>query len=145
MFQFNFLTSEFYEDYAHCPEIEKKETRPYIQIIMDCDGIEFAIPLRSNIKHMHVLWTDKENKCGLDFSKAVVITKPEYINHSTSVYIRENEFNQLRGKEFLAKEKLKKYIRDYKKAKSKLDIKRNELLCKLSTLQYFEEELIDLL
>ena len=35
--------------------------------------MQYAVPLRSDIHHPHVLWTDKENNCGVDFSKAVVI------------------------------------------------------------------------
>ena len=37
------------------------------------NNVLFAIPLRSHINHPFVLWTDKENHCGLDFSKAVKI------------------------------------------------------------------------
>ena len=53
--------------------MEQKDNRPYIQVYVEIDGVQFAIPLRSEIHHPHVLWTDKANHCGVDFSKAVVI------------------------------------------------------------------------
>ena len=54
-----FLTQNFYTDYAHCPEIEKKDTRPYVRVQIQIDGVLWAIPLRSHISHEHVSWTDK--------------------------------------------------------------------------------------
>jgi len=62
-----FLTNDFYDDYKNCPEIEQKLLRPYIQIQVLINNQYFAIPLRSNIKHPYVLWTNKQEKCGVDF------------------------------------------------------------------------------
>lgn len=140
MLEFSFLTDEFYADYKECSEIEQKDTRPYIRIGIEIGGVLFGIPLRSNINHPHVLWTDKENHCGVDFSKAVVITDPQrYINTVDKPYIRPNEFNSLRGKEYQIKEKMKRYIQKYKDAKKRPMIPRNRMLLQCSTLQYFEE------
>lgn len=142
MLQFMFLSDKFYKDYAECPEIEQKQKRPYIQIKVIVDGVLFGVPLRSSINHPYVLWTDKANRCGVDFSKAVVIADPyNYIDKTTSPYIRPNEFNALRGKEHIIQEKLKKYIDSYKKAKKRPDLARNKMLLTYSTLQYFEEYL----
>ena len=55
-----FLTQQFYDDYSHCTEIEKKKTRPYVQIYVQVNGIDFAVPLRSNITHKYAFWTDKK-------------------------------------------------------------------------------------
>lgn len=140
MLDFSFLTDDFYNDYKSCAEIEKKKTRPYIRIAIEVDGVLFGIPLRSNINHPHVLWTDKDNRCGVDFSKAVVITDPNrYIDTKASPYIRPNEFKELKGKEHVVQEKMRKYIIKYKDAKQNLSIPRNRMLVKCSTLQYFEE------
>lgn len=108
-----------------------------VKIVLN--GVLFGVPLRSNIKHPHVLWTDKENHCGVDFSKAVVLSDPDYIDTSKKPYIRPNEFKSLKGKEFIIQTKLKKYIEDYKNAKEHQEIPRNQLLVRYSTLQYFEE------
>lgn len=80
--RFVFLSADFYQRYplSQYPEIEQKKTRPYIQVYIEINGIKFAIPLRSDIHHPHVLWTDKRNHCGVDFSKAVVITDEKYID-----------------------------------------------------------------
>ena len=72
MNRFVFLSAKFYKDYPQVkyPEIEQKQMRPYIQVLIDIFDNTFAVPLRSNINHPYVFWTDKSNKCGLDFSKA---------------------------------------------------------------------------
>lgn len=135
---FIFLSQSFYSTYSQCPEIEQKPTRPYIRVSVRIGSTVFAVPLRSNISHIYVLWTDKENKCGLDFSKTVVLVDPSYIDNTRVPYIRQNEFDALRGKEQLIMQRLLQYIRTYKKAKSRLDVPRNRQLCQYSTLQYFE-------
>lgn len=121
--------------------MEQKHNRPYIQVYVEIEGIQYANPLRSDIHHPHVLWTDKKNHCGVDFSKAVVITDEKYIDSSTDPHIRQDEFDALRGKDYKIKTKMKKYIEDYKMAKSDLSNPRNQQLVKYSTLQYFEAEL----
>ena len=134
------MSDYFYEVFPHdiYPEIEQKKQRPYIQVVTLINDVRFAIPLRSNINHPHVLWTDKKNKCGLDFSKAVVIVEDKYIDLSKKPYIRVNEFNSLRGKDYRIKQKMIKYIEKYKEAKGKNDDLNRSLVDK-STLQYFEQ------
>ncbi len=137
-----FLTQKFYDDYKNCPEIEQKIDRPYIQVCIKINDYLFAVPLRSHITHKYVLWSDKENSCGLDFSKAVLLLKPdEYIDFTRSPYIRPNEFIALKGKEHIAEQKLLSFIKKYKKAKTKIQFPENKLICEYSTLQYFEEYL----
>ena len=141
--RFIFLSEKFYNTYpsAKYPEMEQKKNRPYIQVYVEIDGVQFAIPLRSDIHHPHVLWTDKANHCGVDFSKAVVITDDSYIDFSTEPHLRLKEFDALRGKDFKIKMKMEKYIADYKKAKQDLSQSVNQMLVKYSTLQYFEKEI----
>lgn len=141
--RFVFLTDEFYKAYPSelYPEIEQKHNRPYVQVYVKINGVQYAIPLRSDIHHPHVLWTDKQNHCGVDFSKAVVITDDKYIDMLTEPHIRENEFNALRGKDYKIRVKMEKYIEEYKKAKQDLNKKHYQNLVKYSTLQYFEKEI----
>ncbi|MBQ4549768.1 MAG: hypothetical protein IJA49_01555 [Oscillospiraceae bacterium] len=137
-----FLTDAFYKRYSDCYEIEQKDTRPYIRIEVELNGVTWAIPMRSNINHPHVIWTDKPNHCGIDFSKAVVVEKPNQYISSAKPHIRENEFKVLKQiSEHRIKQRLEKYIRDYQKAKENPDIPRNERLLECSTLQYFEDYL----
>ena len=137
-----FLTDAFYKDYPNekYGEIEKKTNRPYIRIQIMVGGVLWGIPMRSNISHSHAIWTDKENHCGLDLTKAVVIVKPAKYIASETPRIRDNEFKVLkRLDEYTVSQKMQKYIRDYKNAKKALKVKRNRDLVSCSTLQYFEE------
>lgn len=136
---FVFLSAKFYSDYANCAEIEKKEIRPYTQVYTAIGGYIFAIPLRSHIYHPYVLWTNKKDHCGLDFSKAVIILRPDYIDNSRKPHVRQEEFESLRGKEYIIKQKMIKYINDYIKAKQRPEIDRNFKLFSFSTMQYFEQ------
>lgn len=142
MLKFIFLSQQFYNDYKNCCEIEQKQNRPYAMVLATINNIDFAIPLRSHIKHDNVLWTDKANNCGLDFSKAVVIVdKLKYINYSIVPFIRQNEFNSLKGKEYIVKTKMESYLNKYIKSYNKQEIIRNKMFCSFSTLQYFHKEL----
>lgn len=87
-----------------------------------------------------MLWTEKENRSGLDFSKTVVIEDLNFIE-ARKPYIRKREFDSLRGKEYIVRAKLLKYISDYRRAKAETNIPRNALLCKCSALQYFDKYL----
>lgn len=116
--------------------------RPYVCIHVVVDGVLWAIPLRSHISHEYVIWTDKENGCGIDFSKAVAISKPnEYIS-SKKPYIRPNEFAVLkRINKHTVVQKMQQYMKAYLDAKKHPEIARNKQLLEFSTLQYFEEYL----
>jgi len=136
-----FLTDQFYADYMHCSEIEQKKDRPYVQVYIKVDGIDFAIPLKSNIKHTYVFWTDKQNRCGIDFSKAVIIEDKKYIDTTGKPYIRPNEFKALLGRERDIEQGLLGYIEKYKEAKSFPNRHKSVKLLQYSTLQYFEKYL----
>jgi protein AbiQ len=137
-----FLTSQFFQEYNNTdyPEIEQKADRPYIMIRININGIDFAIPLRSGISHNNALWTNKPNKCGVDYSKAVIIPDASYID-GKAPHIRPDEFKALLGKDYLLKTGFEKYIEDYKEAYKNQHIDRNRTLCKYSTLQYYHKEI----
>ena len=141
--KFNFLTKEFFDKYKECLELEKKENRPYAcTTLINCLGMTFAVPLRSNIQHEYALFTNKEKTKGLDLSKAVVINDYEkFVDTVTKVYISDDEYKVLLGKENFLSKKLETYIKKYKKALKNPDIKKNSILLKYSTLQYFHKEL----
>lgn len=135
-----FLTQDFYKAYAHCSEIEQKDTRPYVRIQIQINGILWAIPLRSHIRHNHVIWTDKDNQCGIDLSKAVVIEKPDKYISSTQPYIRPEEFKIIKQlDDYWVAKKFQQYIKEYNKAKKCPENPRNKQLLQCSTLQYFEQ------
>lgn len=137
-----FLTRDFYNDYplSKYEQIERKLERPYAQANVTIKNLHFAIPLRSNITHPHVFWTDKKNKCGVDFSKAVLILDvAKYINTTTKVFLRPHEFRKLKGKEFRITQMMSDFIETYKSARLNPNDRINQMICKYSTLQYFEE------
>ncbi len=138
-----FLTDEFYKDYANCPELEKKRTRPFAQIcLISYDDLTFAIPIRSHIKHKYAFFTNKEKTKGLDLSKSIVINDlNKYVNIKLIAYIDMEEFSIIEHQEEKIKIKLESYIKKYKKALKHQKDNKNKLLCKMSTLQYFHKEL----
>jgi len=135
-----FLSSKFYSDYSNCPELEQKQDRPYIMLLIKIDNLTFALPLRSNIKHKYAYFSDKVNNCGADFSKAVVISKPEYIDTRRIPRIRQNEYKALENKDYVIALKFKRYLDDYKKA-CLVNANRMQYKFAYCTLQYFHKEL----
>lgn len=143
MIRFAFLSDTFFEDYpaSRCPEIEQKRNRPYVVVFISVGERTFAIPMRSHIRHPHAFLTDKVNRCGVDYTKAVVIAdEARYIDPVNQPHIRSNEFDALRGKEYRIQCGMQKYIEKYKKAKQS-EKETDKLLVRCSTLQYFEEYL----
>jgi protein AbiQ len=137
-----FLTEKFYAAYCDCPEIEQKDTRPYIRVQVLVNNVLWAIPLRSHIRHNYAIWTDKEKGCGLDFSKAVVVEKPDEYISGDKPYVRPEEFKVIkRIDNYTVTRKLQQYIKTYKDAKDHLEINRNKQIVRCSTLQYFEKYL----
>lgn len=137
-----FLTDAFYKAYPNSKysEIEQKTDRPYIRVQVMVNGVLWGIPMRSHISHSYAVWTDEENGCGLDLTKAVVITKPAKYISGVTPRIRDNEFKVLKQlSEYNVIQKFRKYIHDYKKAKKAMHVKRNRDLVSYSTLQYFEK------
>lgn len=131
----------YYSKYprSEYPQLESKEDRPYIHIQIEHNGLIFAIPLRSNIQHPHAFFTDKKNRCGADYSKAVPITDEDISLEKP--YIRPNEHQKLIGKEYKIKNGLKKYIQSYKDALLDIKYEHREQILAYSSLQYFHEEL----
>lgn len=134
-----FLSDSFYRDHPNPPfkEIEQKQNRPYIVFLVEIEGHIWAIPFRSHIRHAYAFFTDSENKCGIDYSKAVVVDRPEYIDQQARPHLRQNEFEALRGNEFAVQKGFEKYIKLYKKA-VRSGHSRYQSLIKYSTLQNYE-------
>ncbi|WP_438286562.1 type III toxin-antitoxin system TenpIN family toxin [Collinsella aerofaciens] len=134
-----FLSDSFYRDHPNPPfkEMEQKQNRPYIVFLVEIEGHIWAIPFRSHIRHAYAFFTDPDNRCGIDYSKAVVVDRPEYINQQTRPHLRQNEFEALRGNEFAVQKGFEKYIKLYKKA-VRSGHSRYQSLIKYSTLQNYE-------
>lgn len=138
---FHFLTTKFYDDYADCDQILLKDKRPYCFSVCEIDGILIAVPLRSNLNpnNRYVIKTPGTTG-GLDLTKAVVITdRSRYIESRVKPCIRPEDFKNLLGKEYFLAQKVKTFIKIYKK-RAEAGIDNNSLL-KFCSLKYFHKEL----
>ena len=96
--EYTFLSEKFYKDYPHdeYPQMEIKVDRPYAHVHVSVYGQLFCIPLRSNVDHPHAFFTNKKAKCGVDYSKAVVITDEDYIDRTRKAFLRPNEYKKIK-------------------------------------------------
>ena len=76
--EYTFLTEKFYKDYPHdkYPQMEIKEDRPYAHVTVELYNQLFCIPLRSHVDHPHAFFTNKRERCGVDYSKAETENTP---------------------------------------------------------------------
>lgn len=139
--KYAYLNKEFFKDYPteKYPEISRKIERPYVVLDKTINGKKILLPLRSNINHKHVFWTNKKELCGIDYSKALIVSgkyidknKPKIRNEEHSVIIR-NKYNITQG--FI------KYMNDYQKAVKNPSPIHNSKLLQYSSLKYFNEEM----
>ena len=93
--KFHRLSSIFYAKFGHYEEILAKADRPYYVLLLELDGLTYAIPLRSHITHPYCFIADNSSNKnnGLDYSKAVVITDVAQYIDPTPVTIRQHEYN----------------------------------------------------
>lgn len=132
------LSEKFYDTYADCKEILKKEDRPYACFTIELDGLLFAIPFRHHINHRYAFYTIGE--AGLDYTKSVIITDPLFLSDDKPT-IESAEFSIVKREEQKIRYGLIKYINQYKRAMRHRNNPRSENILKYSTLQYFEDYL----
>lgn len=141
--KFHFLTEQFYADYAECEQILIKDKRPYCFSVCEIDNILVAVPLRSNFnKYNRYVMRIPHTNGGLDFTKAVVISdenRNKYINSVTTPTIRHEDYRFFLGKEYVVMQKVKTFIKIYKK-RYENNIDDNSLL-EYCSLKYFHKEL----
>ena len=112
------------------------EGRPYIVFLVQIDGHTWGLPFRSHIKHGYAFWTDAANGCGIDYSKAVVLDDPAYIDHDNRPFLRPAEFEALRGNEHEVLKGFRRYLKLYKKASASGNPRYGNVL-RFSTLQNY--------
>jgi len=144
--EFHKLSAAFYVKFNQYEEILNKENRPYYVLILELDGITYAIPLRSNISHSYCFIADDSSgrRRGLDYSKAVIITDVIQYIDPAPITIQQKEFNILKQQEFLIKRQFSSYVALYKKEVRRRQknpaIPVSAILC-YSSLKYFHKEL----
>lgn len=145
-YQLNYLSSEFFEKYnaIDYPEIENKESRPYMVVLMKIENNTFAVPFRTNVSHNNCYkfktsTRPSDSVTGIDYTKAVIVNDRKYIG--SIARINDKEYIELNNNYFFIIKQFKKYVDDYIKfingnkgyyAKKKF---------KYTTLKYFHKEL----
>jgi protein AbiQ len=141
------LENLFYEENAHLVEVMDKsagkwnddKTRGYGIVVIEAGELRFGIPLRSGIRQEHAFITVAGTGKGLDYSKAVLLLKDEYISE-IAFKIPDAEFVRIKEKSHRITLEFTKYVKHYKKGVANAD--RNVLRpYKFSTLQNYHKEL----
>ncbi len=138
-----YLSDKFYKVYNSViyPQFLIKNNRPYAMIKITLNGLDFALPLRSNVRHNYVFWTDKAKNLGVDYSKAVLIPDSTFIDNTNPVMINSFEYAILKGNERIIITGFESFMNNYNKALKAQHVFRNECLCKFTTLKYYHKEL----
>lgn len=146
VYSLNRLSAEFYRDYDSTgyPEIENKQNRPYMVLVVKIEKNTFALPLRTNIRHNYgykFKTSDREtDSCtGIDYTKAVIINDQKYIGDAASINGKEYVEIDRNAHRIIAgfERYLNGYIRFQKNGGTPYDSKRY----RYSTLKYFHMEL----
>ena len=147
LFEIRKLSNEFYKDYPSTlfPEMEHKLGRPYVVLLIRLNDLQFAIPFRTNIRHAYCYKFSTSNRptdsdTGIDFSKAVVITKNDYLDDISD--INKKEYIELESKAFFIFKQFTKYVNDYIKFKKSGGNEYVARRYKFSTLKYFDDLLL---
>lgn len=151
------LDPSFYNDHTHLIQAldnvngawQAGKTRGYGIVLISINNLVFGIPLRSNIPHKAAYLTVRNSPSvkgppfgkGLDFSKALLITKTSYI--STEVFkIPAEEHKKLASKQPYIAQTFQKYVERYIAAVSKSDLHiLNSIEYRYTTLQNYHIEL----
>lgn len=145
-FTLNKLAVQFYSVYSadKYPEIENKPDRPYMVLIVKIEDNTFALPFRTNIRHNYCYkfvnsGRDTKSVTGIDFTKAVIVNKSEYIGDTAT--IDNKEYVELSNKYFFIIKKFTTYLNGYlryiKNGGDDFVAKKY----KYCTLKYFHKEL----
>jgi len=120
------LEDRFYEENTHLREVMDKnagvwddnKARGYGILVIELNGLRFGIPLRSNIprssKHCFFSKKDADDRKGLDFEKAVLLPKDEYVS-TLPFHIPRTELAKIRDNEYVIWKKFSKYVDRYVK------------------------------
>ena len=145
-YKLNYLSSNFYTKYnpVTYPEIEHKDDRPYMVILVKIDCNTFAIPFRTNIKHNNCYKFKDSSRAthsvtGLDYTKAVIVNNSEYIG--ASARIDDKEYIELNKNYYFIIKQFKKFVADYIKFINGKQSYYATKKFKFTTLKYFHNEL----
>ena len=98
------LSAKFVQDYpaGAYPELMHKQGRPYTCLLIDShDGYFICVPFRSSIHHKNAYFfkgtaRSQRTKSGLDYSKIVIVSDPDYIDSSTAAIVDQGAIHLCR-------------------------------------------------
>nr|WP_238828253.1 hypothetical protein [Edwardsiella piscicida]ATV90668.1 hypothetical protein [Edwardsiella piscicida] len=142
--QLRTLSDQFYIDNKGLQEAldgsNDGKVRGYGIVVIDINGLVFGIPLRSNLNHKFGFVSERSGgvKKGLDYTKALLIKKEEYV--SRAYKIPAAEFAQINDNKEKIQEDFNKFVNKYIEAHNKNDanILRDY---RYSTLKNYHNEL----
>lgn len=140
---FVFLSQCFYAEYSAelYPEMQRKPDRPYLVIIVEIRDITFAIPLRHHIPHRYSFITNRTERWGLDYSKAVIISRPDFIEKpNRPITINRSEYDRITESKKQIQSEFEHFLNIYERAVLR-GTPLSEPVLQFSTLQYFHNEL----
>lgn len=97
------LSTKFVQDYpaSTYPELMHKMGRPYTCLLINTHEDYFiCVPFRSFITHKNAFLfkgttRSQRTQSGLDYSKIVIISNPDYIDSSTPAVVDQDEYNEM--------------------------------------------------
>ncbi len=143
--QLRTLTDQFYADNKGLQEAldgsNDGKVRGYGIVVIDLNGLVFGIPLRSHLNHKFGFVSERSEgvKKGLDYTKALLIKKEEYVSRAYKIPTPEFTPHINDNKEKI-QEDFNKFVNRYIEANVKKDenILRNY---RYSTLKNYHKEL----
>jgi protein AbiQ len=145
-YKLNYLSAEFYARYnnAEYPEIENKDNRPYMVLLIEISNNTFAIPFRTNIKHNSCYKFKNSTRptntvTGLDYTKAVIVNDSRYIG--APARINDKEYTELNDSYGFIIKQFREFLNDYMEFTNGNKRYYSAKKFRFTTLQYFHKEL----
>ncbi len=129
-------------------EINTKESRIYLCLLMNINNNTFLIPFESEVPQteallqnsLYALPSETRPKAGLNFEKLLIINDHSYLNIIPNPQIANSQKKEIENNQQAIKNKLEKYVSKYIKACNKKREHR-EYIFRFSTLHLFKKEL----
>lgn len=145
-YQLNYLSAEFYAKYnkADYPEIENKDNRPYMVILIKIENNTFAVPFRTNVSHNNCYKFKTSTRptktvTGIDYTKAVIVNENKYIG--APARINDKEYTELNDNYGFIINQFRTFLSGYiKYAESEKGFYAGRKY-RYTTLKYFHKEL----
>lgn len=146
-YKLNYLSSEFFQKYNSIdyPEIENKNNRPYMVILVNIENNTFAIPFRTNIPHNNCYKFKNSSRAtqtvtGLDYTKAVIVNEDKYIGEPAR--IDDKEYVELNKNYSFIIKQFRKFVLDYIQFACGKQTYFASKKFRFTTLKYFHNDLL---